>query len=254
MVDIICEREPSVQLVFTNLSTTGLGLLHRAYHYALDLVRDPWDFAVEIGELQAVGMTNGEFRWLLCKGFLEHAREIPTDDIERRQFSATESLSFYNDSCFQLTEMGLHLASQLLDNALEKSEGGTFGAGVGQDLKPRWDGERHQFFVRDQLVKEFKVPSPNQETILAAFQEENWPARIDDPLAPTSPADSKRRLHDTIKSLNRNQKQNLIRFLGDGTGEGVFWELTDSSALSWSGAGQPLANDLSAHLGCALNA
>jgi len=38
--------------------------------------------------------------------------------------------------------------------------------------------------------------------------------------------DSKRRLHDTINSLNRNQKQSLIRFLGDGKGEGIRWEFS----------------------------
>ena len=45
----------------------------------------------------------------------------------------------------------------------------------------------------------------------------------DDPLAPKLNQDSKRRLHDTINSLNRNQKHALIRFLGDGKGEGVRW-------------------------------
>ena len=34
----------------------------------------------------------------------------------------------------------------------------------------------------------------------------------------------KRRLHDTIRSLNRNQKEGRLRFKGDGTGEGIVWE------------------------------
>jgi hypothetical protein len=62
------------------------------------------------------------------------------------------------------------------------------------------------------------------EAILAAFQEEKWTARIDDPLPPVPEQDSKRRLSDTITCLNRNQKHQLIRFHGDGTGEGIIWE------------------------------
>ena len=64
----------------------------------------------------------------------------------------------------------------------------------------------------------------NQEAILTAFQEEGWPARIDDPLPPHPEQDPKRRLNDTIKCLNRKQSQSLIHFRGDGTGEAVIWE------------------------------
>ena len=76
------------------------------------------------------------------------------------------------------------------------------------------------------VVKEFKLPSPNQETLLTAFEEEGWPPHIDDPLSPTPPLDPRRRLHDTIKALNRKQKHGLIRFRGDGSGEGIRWEFT----------------------------
>jgi hypothetical protein len=67
-----------------------------------------------------------------------------------------------------------------------------------------------------------------QEAILMAFEEEQWPPRIDDPLPGHPDLLPKRRLHDTIKSLNRNQKNSLIRFMGDGTGEGIRWELIPS--------------------------
>ena len=73
------------------------------------------------------------------------------------------------------------------------------------------------------VVKQFKLPAPNQETILAAFEEEDWPPRIDDPLPPKSNLAGKNRLHDTIKCLNRNHRKRLLRFNGDGTGEGVLW-------------------------------
>ena len=52
-----------------------------------------------------------------------------------------------------------------------------------------------------------------------------YAAEGDDPLPMHPDMLPKRRLHDTIKSLNRNQKTAQIRFMGDGTGEGIRWEL-----------------------------
>jgi hypothetical protein len=73
-------------------------------------------------------------------------------------------------------------------------------------------------------VKRFKVPARNQELILTAFEEEEWPSQLDDPLPPTARVDSKQRLHDAIVRLNRKQKQELLVFRGDGTGRGIIWE------------------------------
>ncbi len=97
-------------------------------------------------------------------------------------------------------------------------------------LVPVWDRDRQELRLGKTVIKQFKVPAPNQELVLASFQEDAWPVRIDDPLPPNVEIDPKRRLHDTINSLNRNQKQNLIRFMGDGRGQGVRWGLvrTDS--------------------------
>ena len=75
------------------------------------------------------------------------------------------------------------------------------------------------------IVKEYRVRSPNQEAALSAFQEEQWPHYIDDPLSPMPDQSPKQRLRDTVKRLNENQKNRLIRFRGDGTGERVRWEL-----------------------------
>jgi hypothetical protein len=40
----------------------------------------------------------------------------------------------------------------------------------------------------------------------------------------------KRRLHDTIARLNRNQRHPLLRFLGDGTALGLSWEPLEAPA------------------------
>ena len=80
-------------------------------------------------------------------------------------------------------------------------------------------------------MKWFRVPSPSQEAVLAAFEEEGWPAAIDDPLIPQPAQDSKRRLRATLQSLNRNQQNRLIQFRGDGSGERILWELTNEPLI-----------------------
>ena len=57
-------------------------------------------------------------------------------------------------------------------------------------------------------------------------------SRIDDPLPPQAEQDSKRRLSDTIKCLNNKQINELIRFHGDGTGEGITWEQVEPIGVS----------------------
>ena len=70
----------------------------------------------------------------------------------------------------------------------------------------------------------FRLPAANQEAVLRVFEEEGWPAAIFDPLPPHGDGDTKQRLHDTIKALNRSRLARVIHFSGDGTGEGVLWE------------------------------
>jgi hypothetical protein len=92
---------------------------------------------------------------------------------------------------------------------------------------PHWDRDGRVLSVDGRTVKRFRVPSRNQEAVLAAFEEEGWPPRIDDPLPFRAGLDAKYRLHFTIRRLNHGGKEQLIRFFGDGTGEGVCWEWTE---------------------------
>lgn len=211
----------------------GLSLLLQASDYAEDVDQDPWQFAVEIPVLHEVGLTRSDLRWLICKEYLQHAREITLPSEDRREYHAIGNLSLEKRSCFVLSASGIHYAGQMIEprdmyTALPSSNGPpptVPRATPAPPLGPRWDSERQEFSLGDQLVKRFKLPSPNQETILMAFEEEEWPPRIDDPLPPHPDLDPKRRLHDTIKSLNRNQKLRLVRFMGDGTGQGIRWEM-----------------------------
>ncbi len=93
---------------------------------------------------------------------------------------------------------------------------------------PFWDASNRRLWLGELLVKEFRRPATNQITVLWVFQEEGWTgSHIDDPLPRDdldTDADAKRRLHDTIRNLNRGMLAGTIRFHGDGTGEGVIWE------------------------------
>ena len=81
------------------------------------------------------------------------------------------------------------------------------------------------------IVKQFTEPALNQETVLTAFEESGWPEQIDDPIPPHGEPTPKARLRSTIWHLNRRQKNKLLKFHGDGTGEGVRWERTSQNGF-----------------------
>ena len=134
-------------------------------------------------------------------------------------------------TCFVLSRSGVAIAREACSadpiRELASPQISICGVVAPEELpsRPKWDQQRRQLRVGPEIVKEFKLPSPNQEAILMAFEEEGWPPRIDDPLAPQPQLDPRRRLHDTIKALNRKQRNCLMRFMGDGSGEGIRWEL-----------------------------
>ena len=100
-----------------------------------------------------------------------------------------------------------------------------------KSIIPKWDAPRQELRLGRYLIKQFKLPADRQNTVLCTFEEEKWPPRIDDPLPGSSAEDRKRRLHNTINALNRNQIHPWIHFLGDGRGQGIRWEL--QSPATW---------------------
>lgn len=188
------------------------------------------DFALELADLRARGITYHDLRWLICAGYVVHLHEQTPSRGLRRRVRPSNSLAFSERSCFLLTAEGEKFASHVQGNLSRPAPPGqrtaTADRRVLREATPRWDASRRELRVRSLVVKRFKTPAANQEAILTVFEEEGWPIRIDDPLRRQSDLDPKRRLHDVIKCLNRNQVNRLIRFHGDGTGEGVGWELT----------------------------
>jgi hypothetical protein len=75
---------------------------------------------------------------------------------------------------------------------------------------PRWDPVHRELWLGRYLVKRFRRPAANQILIIVAFQEQNWQEHVDDPLSGKSGMNAKKRLHDTIKQLNRNQVNPLL--------------------------------------------
>ena len=182
-------------------------------------------------------MANADFRWLVCNGFLDHRKEITRRKDRHRRFQDEHQLTFSKKSCFVLTSAGVVFAENILRDQNKDAAGSSDAECVVTEkcqgsvkLVPHWNPQRHELTVAQKIVKRFRWPANNQETVLMAFEEDGWPDRIDDPLPPQPEQDSKRRLHDTIKCLNRNQVNPSLRFHGDGTGQGVLWELVSSSA------------------------
>ena len=93
------------------------------------------------------------------------------------------------------------------------------------------DHRTGELWLGDVLVKQFRSPGPHQVAILNAFQEQGWARkRTWDPIPRghgESAEDAKRRLHNTIKNLNRGLKPGTIRFHGNGTGQGIYWDYDD---------------------------
>jgi hypothetical protein len=247
-------------------------LLLKAADFAESERRSPWDFAVELDDLRRLGLSRSDLRWLICRGWLEHAAELSSSGSAERVFRPTGRLTFRKNSCFILTSTGrataFHLISTSLSPATTTSSPGVEtreepphasfeaseraaqsaanqqpaygdqptasgnGAPPQQNtlLKPCWDPDLNRLTLGDLVVKEYRTPAPNQQLILSAFQEENWPPRIDDPLPPHPDQDPKRRLHETVVSLNRNQRNPVLKFSGDGSGLGVRW-ITSSQVV-----------------------
>jgi hypothetical protein len=271
----ISQFEHGGSSIITSQLRSRLGELLVADEYARELACSPWDFSVEMDRLLARGLTTSDLRWLVKRGYLNHAREVTGPDDAERQFdSQSHNLAFFNETCFILTAAGLSIlrsepaeehsrlksysageqcqpveAAVVMSNVSEQPYRVITGSAAARprrsplvvEARPTWDRESRRFYVGERLVKHFRVPSPNQAAVLDAFQEEDWPQAVDDPLPPIPERAPKLRLRDTIKCLNRNQVTRAILFRGDGTGQRVSWELLIGSEDETAGATTRLA-------------
>jgi hypothetical protein len=85
--------------------------LAEAHDYAQDVEAEPWQYAVEIGNLKAVGASDSDLRWLAERGYVEHAREVTRPGDASRRFAPPRGACFAKRTCFILTKAGLRLTS-----------------------------------------------------------------------------------------------------------------------------------------------
>ncbi len=228
----------------------GLVLLLEAFDCAEDAVCDPWDFAVEIATLFGVGLSLTHLRWLSCKNYVQHAVEYMPRGDDRRLFLPSNKQNFRKHSCFVLTPEGRDFARSVLkapaaptppnppagpanpDPSSSNSPGTNKKPnGAPSADTPKWNARQRRLLLGMLVIKEFRAPAPNQELVLATFEEDSWEERIDDPLPPIKGKNAKRRLHDTISALNRHQRVHRLHFTGDGTGNGIRWEIVTGPQL-----------------------
>jgi hypothetical protein len=165
--------------------------------------------------------------WMLYQGHVEHFRWLATSPDNGPVAASVLTLCLSETSAFVLTEVGEAFAVAFLENALVPCEEGAFAAAwdsllLGR-LLPHYRSDRRLFLWGHHVLKHFRQPAQNQELVLRAAEELGWPSWFDDPLPRGGTRNSKVRLHDTIKDLNRRQEPYLIHFMGDGTGTRIGW-------------------------------
>lgn len=230
----------------------AVSLLLRAFDYADDAQIDSWQFAVEFRELCDAGLSTLDLRWLLSRGLVEHALEITIPGDAQRSFRKLPPTSLPAEARVVLTSPGAaelrlvatHNASDRQPLSTEIDAAPEVGRPVQSILAriqpesakdntialpaprptPVWDRNLRELHFCGRLVKKYRVPAANQELILSALQEENWPEWIDDPLPPAAQIAPKKRLQATINSLNRNQVAPTLRFHVNHNGQIVSWE------------------------------
>ena len=185
--------------------------LLEAHDYAELLNQDVWQFALGLTELCQDGLSLNDVRWLLYRQLIVHATETTSAGDEHRSFRPAGAIRFDHRSCFVLSEAGVEFTRQgwgstsqqpsvsprfAADTAVASGNGNHRSKAV----IPTWDRDRQELRLGDEIIKCFKTPAPNQELILAAFEEEGWPVHIDDPLPPHPEQDPRRRAC-TIRSI-----------------------------------------------------
>jgi len=207
---------------------SALGLLLEAHWFARRLQCDVWEFALATTSLVQAGATESVLRWLIYSGQALHGIERTRDASLHRVVRHVSHLWLTDRSCIVLSDAGVNSAVRVAEieqqilsaDAPHPESNGT----VKHLQKPEWDKQRRELWLDGRLVKRFRQPACDQELVLNAFQELEWPARMDDPIPVHRGIDSKKRLHDTIMRLNKHQVNHLMRFVGDGSGRAIGWE------------------------------
>jgi hypothetical protein len=224
------EKMPFVPATVTALSDLSRGYreLRTARWEAQNQGRDPNENSLSLSHLREQGVRDLFLVLMLYHGHVTQFRPVMRLDDGGLLYEPANNLHMASDSLFSLTEAGEAFAGTLL---------AVFSSLIDADavqaiwdkycptcLVPRYEKENRMFRWGCLILKRFRQPAINQELILLAAEEMNWPEWFDDPLPRRSGVNPKVRLHDTIKDLNRRQIPHLVHFKGDGTGTRIGWE------------------------------
>ena len=219
-------------------SHAALSVLDEARDYARSLGMSPWEFAIEITTLRRLRLSASDFRWMVARGLVEHATELTHLRDCARSFRDSDRNVFSQRSCFVLTAAGASLigssscttlptsgeSPEAADELTPQAESALLPRESSRGRTPTWDRDRQELRVGNIVVKRFTIPAFGPEVLLAAFEEKQWPRRIDDPLPARDDSSHASRLQEAINALNRRQIRQLVRFVCDGNGQGVQWE------------------------------
>jgi hypothetical protein len=215
----------------------ALNVLLSAFDYVADCRVDPWQLAVELPELLAKGASLVDIRWLILRGLAEHAREVTLEGEPERSFRPLAVTSFPTDTCLVLSAEGAQMLRAALRARQEPAAcpacstpltNGVAPTAAHVRATPEWDEGRRELRCQGIVIKRYRVPAPNQESILALFQSSAWPDYVLDPLPRSGEVEPKQRLHETIKSLNRNHLRPLIKFHANGHGCQIHWSVIEA--------------------------
>ena len=176
-------------------SRQALRLLLEVSEFARATSESQWTFAIGIGEFRRGGVAQRHLRWLIAKGYIEHAHEKAVLGGEFQTCPNRGRQRFAEDSCFVITPTGSRFAKEIA-----VSGSAQLGASVIHALDDSliWDADRRELWHWGLVVKTYRRPAPLQEIILSCFQEDGWPAHIDDPLSGAGSADPQQRIRSII--------------------------------------------------------
>jgi hypothetical protein len=180
-----------------------------------------WDLVAELACLLRLGATTTTRCWLVSVQFVERGEEVTKPAAEPCPLLPSGLPVLAARSCRLLTDSGVWV--------VEVAEQPP--CAVVAVEKPRWDADARELWWGERLIKQLRHDAANQECLLAAFQEQDWANRIADPLPKEAGLNRKKRLRETVKSLNQGHRLAVLCFHADGTGQGVRWERVTSAAL-----------------------
>jgi hypothetical protein len=94
----------------------------------------------------------------------------------------------------------------------------------------KWDKVRRELRLNGALIRRVQGTKLAHQVVrlLDAFEESHWIPSIDDPLHGKTDSPQKR-LNETIASLNKGLT--VIKFHANGSGNGLFWDITEVDSL-----------------------